>query len=113
MLENVGPELDLCAKEAFAPMVTLHRYRDFEEALALVNASDFGLQAGVFTRDLQLALRAFEALDTGGVLINQTPTFRVENMPYGGIKMSGFGREGVRYAIEEMTEIKSLIIRRS
>jgi glyceraldehyde-3-phosphate dehydrogenase (NADP+) len=113
VLENVGPELDLCAKEAFAPMVTLHRYRDFEEALALVNASDFGLQAGVFTRDLQLALRAFEALDTGGVLINQTPTFRVENMPYGGIKMSGFGREGVRYAIEEMTEIKSLIIRRS
>ena len=113
VLENVAPELDLCAKEAFAPIVTLHRYRDFEEALALVNASDFGLQAGVFTRDLQLALRAFEALDTGGVLINQTPTFRVENMPYGGIKMSGFGREGVRYAMEEMTEIKSLIIRRS
>jgi acyl-CoA reductase-like NAD-dependent aldehyde dehydrogenase len=113
VLENVGPELDLCAKEAFAPIVTLHRYREFEEALAMVNASEFGLQAGVFTRDLQLALRAFDALDTGGVLINQAPTFRVENMPYGGIKMSGFGREGVRYAMEEMTEIKSLIIRRS
>jgi len=113
VLENVGPDLDLCAKEAFAPIVTLHRYREFDDALAMVNASEFGLQAGVFTRDLQLALRAFETLDTGGVLINQTPTFRVENMPYGGIKMSGFGREGVRYAMEEMTEIKALIIRRS
>jgi acyl-CoA reductase-like NAD-dependent aldehyde dehydrogenase len=113
VVENAGPKLDLCAKEAFAPIVTLHRYREFEEALAMVNASEFGLQTGVFTRDLQLALRAFDALDTGGVLINQTPTFRVENMPYGGVKMSGFGREGVRYAMEEMTEIKSLIIRRS
>ena len=113
VLENVAPALDLCAKEAFAPIVTLHRYREFDEALALVNASDFGLQAGVFTRDLQLALRAFDGLDVGGVLINQVPTFRVENMPYGGIKDSGFGREGVRYAMEEMTELKSLIIKRT
>lgn len=113
VLEDVAPTLDLCAKEAFAPIVTLHRYRAFDEALAFVNASDFGLQAGVFTRDLPLALRAFEVLDVGGVLINQVPTFRVENMPYGGIKDSGFGREGVRYAMEEMTELKSLIIKRS
>ena len=113
VLENVAPSLDLCAKEAFAPIVTLHRYREFDEALELVNASDFGLQAGVFTRDLQLALRAFDVLDVGGVLINQVPTFRVENMPYGGIKDSGFGREGVRYAMEEMTELKSLIIKRT
>ena len=112
VLENVAPELELCAKEAFAPIITLHRYADFEEALAFVNASDFGLQAGVFTRDLQLALRAFDVLEVGGVLINQVPTFRVENMPYGGIKDSGFGREGVRYAMEEMTELKSLIIKR-
>jgi glyceraldehyde-3-phosphate dehydrogenase (NADP+) len=112
VLEDVDPSLDICAQEAFAPIVTLHRYREFEEALAFVNASDFGLQAGVFTRDLALALRAFEALEVGGVLINQVPTFRVENMPYGGIKDSGFGREGVRYAMEEMTEIKSLIIKR-
>ncbi len=111
VLENVAPGLDLCAKEAFAPIITLHRYADFEEALTLVNASDFGLQAGVFTRDLHLALRAFDVLDVGGVLINQVPTFRVENMPYGGIKDSGFGREGVRYAMEEMTELKSLIIK--
>ena len=112
VLEDVDPALEICATEAFAPIVTLHRYRDFEEALTFVNASDFGLQAGVFTRDLQLALRAFEVLDVGGVLINQVPTFRVENMPYGGIKDSGFGREGVRYAMEEMTELKSLIIKR-
>lgn len=112
VLEDVAPTLDLCAKEAFAPIVTLHRYREFDEALEFVNASDFGLQAGVFTRDLQLALRAFDVLDVGGVLINQVPTFRVENMPYGGIKDSGFGREGVRYAMEEMTELKSLIIKR-
>ena len=111
VLEDAAPTLDVCAKEAFAPIVTLHRYRDFGEALAFVNASDFGLQAGVFTRDLKLAMRAYEVLEVGGVLINQTPTFRVENMPYGGIKDSGFGREGVRYAMEEMTELKSLVMR--
>ncbi len=111
VLEDAPAHLDLCAKEAFAPIVTLHRYHDFDEALAFVNASDFGLQAGVFTRDLHLAMRAFERLEVGGVLINQTPTFRVENMPYGGIKDSGFGREGVRYAMEEMTELKSLIMK--
>jgi glyceraldehyde-3-phosphate dehydrogenase (NADP+) len=112
VLEGVAPGLALCAQEAFAPVITLHSYREFEAALAFVNASDFGLQAGVFTRDLHLALRAFDVLDVGGVLINQVPTFRVENMPYGGVKDSGFGREGVRYAMEEMTELKSLIIRR-
>ena len=76
----------MCAQEVFAPVVTLHRYQEFEEALAFVNASAFGLQAGVFTRDLQRAMQAFDALDVGGVLINKFPTFRVENMPYGGIK---------------------------
>jgi acyl-CoA reductase-like NAD-dependent aldehyde dehydrogenase len=113
VLENADAKLAVCAEEAFAPVMTLHRYRDFEEALAFVNASDFGLQAGVFTHDLKLAMRAYEALDVGGVLINQVPTFRVENMPYGGIKDSGFGREGVRYTMEEMTELKSLIIKNS
>ncbi len=112
VLEDADAGLAICAEEAFAPVMTLHRYADFEEALEFVNASDFGLQAGVFTRDLGLALRAYEALNVGGVLINQVPTFRVENMPYGGIKDSGFGREGVRYAMEEMTELKSLIIKR-
>ncbi len=113
VLENADAGLAICAEEAFAPVMTLHRYEDFEEAMALVNASDYGLQAGIFTRDLGLALRAFDALEVGGVLINQVPTFRVENMPYGGIKDSGFGREGVRYTLEEMTELKSLIIKRT
>ena len=113
ILEDVAPHLELCAQEAFAPVLTLHRYAVFDAALALVNASEFGLQAGVFTRDLGLALRAFDLLEVGGVLINEVPTFRVENMPYGGIKDSGFGREGVRYAMEEMTELKSLILRRA
>jgi len=111
VLEDVQPTMELCAKEAFAPLVTLHRYREFAEALEMANASDFGLQAGVFTQNLPLALQAFDVLDVGGVLINQVPTFRVDNMPYGGIKDSGFGREGLRYAMEEMTELKSLIIK--
>ena len=110
VLEDASPDLDIVAKEVFAPVVTLHRYRHFEEALQFVNDSEFGLQAGVFTRDLRLMMRAFEALEVGGVLINQVPTWRVENMPYGGVKESGFGREGVRYAMEEMTELKSLVL---
>ena len=78
-----------------------------------MNDSRFGLQAGIFTNDIHRAMRAYEVLDVGGVLINQVPTWRMENMPYGGVKDSGFGREGVRYAMEEMTEIKTLIIRHS
>lgn len=113
VLENAPDDDPVCTEEAFAPLVTLHRYHDFEEALRRVNASDFGLQAGVFTRDLRLAMQAYEQLEVGGVLINQVPTFRVENMPYGGVKDSGFGREGVRYAMEEMTELRSLVLRLS
>jgi acyl-CoA reductase-like NAD-dependent aldehyde dehydrogenase len=111
IIENAPATDPLCAQEAFAPIVTLHRYRDFDEALSFVNDSDFGLQAGVFTRDIKLALHAFETLEVGGVLVNQVPTFRVESMPYGGVKDSGFGREGVRWAMEEMTEVRSCIIR--
>ncbi|HEV7869205.1 MAG TPA: aldehyde dehydrogenase family protein [Chthoniobacteraceae bacterium] len=111
VLENVDPALELCAEEAFAPVLMLHRYQNFDEALAFLNDSQFGLQAGVFTRDLGLAMRAFAELEAGGVLINQVPTFRVENMPYGGVKESGFGREGIRYAMDEMTELKSLIVK--
>lgn len=111
VLEDVPPTCELCAEEAFAPIVTLHRNRDFDEALAFVNDSHFGLQAGVFTRDLKLAMKAYETLEVGGVLINQVPTFRVENMPYGGVKDSGFGREGVRYAMEEMTELRALVMK--
>jgi len=113
VLEDVPLSHNACADELFAPIVTLHRYGAFDEALSLVNDSRFGLQAGIFTNDIRRALLAYEVLDVGGVLINQVPTWRVENMPYGGIKDSGFGREGLRYAMEEMTEIKTLIIRNS
>ncbi len=110
ILEDVPAGAKVVAEEAFAPLVVLSRFADFDEALAQVNASRFGLQAGVFTEDAALARRAFEEIEAGAVLINQVPTFRVENMPYGGIKDSGFGREGVRYALEEMTELKTLIV---
>ena len=110
VFEDATPSLAICAEEAFAPLVTLHRYDDFEDALTLANNSIFGLQAGLFTNDLRLAARAFDLLDVGTVLINQVPTWRVENMPYGGVKQSGFGREGIRYAMDEMTELKSLVL---
>ena len=111
VIEDAAAHLSICAEEAFAPVCTLHRHRDFDEALAFINDSAFGLQAGVYTRDLHLAMHAYATLEVGGVLINQVPTFRVENMPYGGVKDSGFGREGVRYAMEEMTELKSLVMK--
>jgi acyl-CoA reductase-like NAD-dependent aldehyde dehydrogenase len=111
ILEDADPASELCAEEAFAPVLVLAKYRGFEDALAMVNASRFGLQAGVFTRDISRAFQAYEALEVGGVMINQVPTWRVENMPYGGSKASGFGREGVRYAMDEMTELRTLGVR--
>ena len=110
VLENVPRDAAVTCEEAFAPVVVLESYRTYDEGLAAVNDSKFGLQAGVFTGDLGKAYRAYDILDVGGVLINQVPTFRTENMPYGGVKDSGFGREGVRYAMEDMTELKSLVI---
>jgi len=110
ILENVKPELRISWIEAFAPVVVVYRYKDFEEALTGVNHSIYGLQAGIFTGDLKKAWQAFEVLDVGGVIINDIPTFRIDHMPYGGVKESGFGREGLRYAIEEMTEIKLMAL---
>lgn len=112
LLEGVPPGCSILKAEAFAPIAVLQHYDTFEEAIALVNSSHFGLQAGVFTNDLSQALLAHEEIEAGGVMINQVPTFRVENMPYGGIKQSGTGREGIRHAMAEMTEPKSLVIRR-
>jgi acyl-CoA reductase-like NAD-dependent aldehyde dehydrogenase len=111
ILENVDPKKPISCDEAFGPVMTLDRYTDFGKALSAVNNSPFGLQAGVFTRELARAHRAFEKLDVGGVMMNQVPTFRVENMPYGGVKDSGFGREGLRYAMEDMTEPKLLVVK--
>jgi len=97
--------------EAFGPVALLQPYRDFDEAVRLVNDSTFGLQAGVFTYDVRKAMRAWDALDVGGVVVGDVPSFRVDNMPYGGVKDSGLGREGIRYAIEDMTEIRLLVMR--
>jgi acyl-CoA reductase-like NAD-dependent aldehyde dehydrogenase len=98
-------------EEVFGPVATLTPFEDFNEALELANDSVYGLQAGVFTNTLSHAWRAFETLEVGGVIINDAPVFRVDHMPYGGVKASGLGREGVRYAIEEHTEIRLLALR--
>jgi acyl-CoA reductase-like NAD-dependent aldehyde dehydrogenase len=110
ILENVNPELRISWLEAFAPIVVIYRYKDFDEALREVNHSIYGLQAGIFTGNLNKAFQAYEVLDVGGVIVNDIPTFRVDHMPYGGVKESGFGREGLKYAIEEMTEMKLMAI---
>ncbi|HQT92440.1 MAG TPA: aldehyde dehydrogenase family protein [Candidatus Kryptobacter bacterium] len=110
VLENVSADVNLYCEEAFAPVVILETYSDFDEAIRKVNDTRFGLQAGVFTNDAGKIFKAFDEIQVGGVIINDYPTFRIDNMPYGGIKDSGFGREGVRYAIEEMTEPKLLAL---
>jgi len=110
VLEGVQPGMKVHGSEAFAPLVNFYRYRDFAEALRAVNDSAYGLQAGVFTRDVGRVFNAFETLEVGGVIVNDAPTFRVDHMPYGGEKDSGQGREGVRYAIEEMTELRLLAL---
>ncbi len=111
LLEDVPADTKVCTEEAFGPVAVLSRFDDFDAALATINDSAFGLQAGIFTRDLHKALRAWDTLDVGGVLINDVPSWRVDNMPYGGVKDSGLGREGIRYAIEDMSEIRLLVIR--
>ncbi|NID15364.1 aldehyde dehydrogenase family protein [Luteibacter yeojuensis] len=111
LLENVPREAKLQRMEAFGPVAVLQRFISFDEAIAAANDSDFGLQAGVFTNDLRHAMRAWDELEQGGVIVNDVPSFRVDNMPYGGTKSSGIGREGVRYAIEDMTETRLLVIR--
>ena len=111
LLEDVPAAQPLCAEEAFGPVAVLSRFDDFEQALDRVNDSRYGLQAGVVTRDLYRMLRAWDRLEVGGVVIGDVPSWRADNMPYGGVKDSGLGREGVRFAIEDMTEIRNLVIR--
>lgn len=107
---RAAPELRVNCQEVFAPVVTVQPYETFAEALGAVNGSDFGLQAGVFTRDIGRVYQAYDALEVGGIIVNDVPTWRIDPMPYGGVKQSGFGREGLRYAIEEMTEPKLLVV---
>jgi acyl-CoA reductase-like NAD-dependent aldehyde dehydrogenase len=112
LLEGVSRKAALYAEEAFGPVAILSKFSDFKDAMNEVNDSKFGLQAGIFTRDLFKMMDAWDHLDVGGVVIGDVPSYRVDNMPYGGVKDSGLGREGVRFAMEDMTEIRNLVIRR-
>jgi glyceraldehyde-3-phosphate dehydrogenase (NADP+) len=110
VLTNTNSEMRVSSEEIFAPVTTLEKFSDFEQAVDASNRSKYGLQAGVFTNDFRNARFAADNLEYGGVIINDVPTFRVDNMPYGGAKDSGFGREGVRYAMEEMSEIRLIVL---
>lgn len=112
LLEGVPNTAAAYREEAFGPLAMLSRFTEFDAALDEVNDSKFGLQAGIFTRDIFKSLDAWDRLDVGGVVINDVPSYRVDNMPYGGVKDSGLGREGIRFAMEDMTEIRNLVIRR-
>ncbi len=112
VIENADPTSFVCSKEAFAPLVTIAPVKSFGEAIRKLNDSEFGLQAGVFTNSLEKALVAYENIDVGGVVINDIPTYRIDHMPYGGVKASGLGREGLKYAIEDMTEPRLMVLNR-
>ena len=110
ILTNVPRSARICSDEAFAPVVILERYSDFASVIASVNESRFGLQCGLFSNDLAHVRTAFDQLEVGGVIVNDVPTYRIDNMPYGGVKESGLGREGIRWSIEEMTELRLLVL---
>jgi acyl-CoA reductase-like NAD-dependent aldehyde dehydrogenase len=112
LLEGCSRAMAVYTEEAFGPVVLLSKFSDWDEALDEVNDSKFGLQAGIFTRDIHKVLEAWDHLEVGGVVVNDVSSYRVDNMPYGGVKDSGLGREGVRFAMEDMSEIRNLVIRR-
>ncbi len=109
VLTNTRFEMKVCSLEIFGPVVILEKYKDFKEAVKEINKGSFGLQAGVFTNRIDEMDHAFNNLEVGGVIINDTPTFRVDHMPYGGVKESGLGREGVKYAMQDMLEPRILV----
>ena len=111
LLENVSVGQNVRDEEAFGPVAMLDTFSDFNAVLDDINQSKFGLQAGIFTRDIYRAQKAWDTLDVGGVIIGDVPSWRVDHMPYGGVKDSGLGREGVKYAIEDMTELRLMVIR--
>jgi glyceraldehyde-3-phosphate dehydrogenase (NADP+) len=112
VLTAVPRDAKVCSQEVFAPVVVLEPFTSIDDAVTEVNRSSYGLQAGIFTADLEHALRAFDEIEVGGVMVNDVPTYRIDNMPYGGVKDSGLGREGPKYTIEEMTEPRLLVINR-
>ncbi|MFN8565847.1 MAG: aldehyde dehydrogenase family protein, partial [Anaerolineae bacterium] len=109
VLASIREDMRVSCQEVFGPLVGLYRYNDVMDAIHAVDSGDFGLQAGIFTNDWNLIQKAFDQIEVGGLMVNDVSTFRVDHMPYGGVKQSGFGREGLRYAIEEMTEMKLLM----
>ena len=113
LLEDVDRSAKAYREEAFGPVAILSKFTDWDEALAEINDSKFGLQAGIFTRDIHKILEAWDHLDVGGIVVNDVSSYRVDNMPYGGVKDSGLGREGIRFAMEDMSEIRNLVIRRT
>jgi acyl-CoA reductase-like NAD-dependent aldehyde dehydrogenase len=110
VLADVPVAAQVCSNEAFAPLVVAFPFSDLDDAISRVNDSMFGLQTGVFTNDLSGAWTAFHELEVGGVIVNDIPTYRIDHMPYGGVKDSGLGREGLRWAIEDMTEIRIMVL---
>lgn len=110
VLTNVKREMKVCSEEVFAPVVTIDPYDEFDEAIRKVNDSPYGLQAGLFVREMGLLMKAFEGLEVGGVISGDVSAWRIDHMPYGGVKDSGMGREGLRYAIEDMTEPRILVL---
>ena len=111
LLEDVPPDCQVVVEEAFGPVAVLSKFTTWDDAIAQVNDSKFGLQAGIFTRDFYKVQQAWDEMDVGGVVVGDMPSFRVDNMPYGGVKDSGLGREGIVFAMEDMTEIRNLVIR--
>ena len=111
VLVDVTPDMKVVSEETFAPIASVISCDDFDESLRQANDTKFGLQVGVFTKDIDRAFKAIKRLNFGGVIINDIPTFRVDNMPYGGNRQSGLGREGVRFAMEDMTNIEMVAIR--
>jgi glyceraldehyde-3-phosphate dehydrogenase (NADP+) len=112
VIENAPRQSFVCSREAFAPLVTIFPVKDFAEGIRQLNDSEYGLQAGIFTNRLEHALTAFDNVEAGGVIINDVPTYRIDHMPYGGVKSSGLSREGVRYTIEDMTEPRLMVLNR-
>jgi glyceraldehyde-3-phosphate dehydrogenase (NADP+) len=110
VLTDVPVTAQVCSNEAFAPLVVAFPFRELDDAIAQVNDSMFGLQTGIFTNDLAGTWRAFANLEVGGVIVNDVPTYRIDHMPYGGVKDSGLGREGLRYAMDDMTEIRIMVL---
>ena len=111
IIEHAAPNLAICATEAFAPLIILFPFSTLEEAIHTVNASSYGLQAGIFSNSLANIRTAFDQLEVGGVIVNNASSYRADRMPYGGTKLSGNAREGVQYAIEEYTERKILVLK--